>query len=108
MQTIGDVTATFGYSTTPAVASTFSSKFNTSQFDEGLFAQGEAAAACTKLASVQRIFFAKFILHKYIYILQHSRPWTCMQQTGCETLQHSGLHHHIHHALLLPLETWHQ
>lgn len=42
LQAASNVTATFGYQTTPAVASSFSSSFNTSQFNQALDYQGKA------------------------------------------------------------------
>lgn len=45
-QTPSNVTATFGYTTTPPIASNFTSSFNTSQFDQALNAQGAKCRLC--------------------------------------------------------------
>lgn len=44
LQAASNVTATFGYQTTPVVASNFQSSFNTSQFNQALNVQGEHLA----------------------------------------------------------------
>ena len=46
LQAARNVTATFGYQTTPAVASNFSSSFNTSQFNQALDYQGKSDLDC--------------------------------------------------------------
>ena len=42
LQAARNVTATFGYQTTPAVASQFMSRFDTTQFNQALDAQGRS------------------------------------------------------------------
>ncbi len=44
LQSTSNVTATFGYTTSQAVASTFQSTFNTSQFNQALSVQGTQSA----------------------------------------------------------------